>query len=266
MTKLFGIIAHPVEHSLSPAMQNAAFQALKIDAKFEKFDVKPEELEAFMKERTDLEGLAISLPHKEIVGQYLDNIDEVAQKIGAVNTMYKKDGQRWGTNTDAPGFLEALKEVMPDLSEKRVVVLGAGGAARAVIAALKPLVGFVTIINRTVEHGVELSEEFGCRYGGKIEDLTTETPDLLINTTSIGLEEQEEPDLVPEDFIEPEMTVFDIVYRREGKTKLLQHAEKQGATIIEGRKMLLHQGAHQFELWTGEKAPLDVMEKALYSA
>ncbi|MDP2624664.1 MAG: shikimate dehydrogenase [Candidatus Peregrinibacteria bacterium] len=263
MTQLLGIVAHPVSHSLSPSMQNAALQALGIDAHFEMFDVPPEELKIFMEERSDIAGLAVSLPHKETVGQYLDGVDEIAQKIGVVNTVYMKNGQRWGINTDAPGFMKALKEVMPSLKGKRVLVIGAGGAARAVLSVLVPEADSVTVINRTVPKGVEIAKAFGCRYGGKMEDLDTETPDLIVNTTSVGLEGVDEPLLVPEDFIEPDMVVFDIVYRLNGRTRLLQDAQAAGAKTIDGCKMLLYQGMMQFELWTGEKAPQEIMERAL---
>ncbi|KKT74455.1 MAG: Shikimate dehydrogenase [Candidatus Peregrinibacteria bacterium GW2011_GWA2_44_7] len=264
MSRLFGIIAHPVAHSLSPVMHNAAFQALGMDARFEAFDVPPEQLGSFLQQRTEVEGFSVSLPHKEKVAACLDGVDLIAQQIGAVNTIYHKEGKRWGTNTDAPGFLAALQEVAPDLSGKRVVVLGAGGTARAVVYALKPLVAFITIINRTVPHGVALAKEFGCRYGGKIEDLLTETPDILINATSVGLEENEDFLLVPNGFIKPEVVIFDLVYRHEGATKFLAQAQQAGAKIIDGRRMLLHQGMMQFELWTGQKAPKEVMEKAIF--
>lgn len=262
MTQLFGIVAHPVEHSLSPAMHNAAFKALKIDAVFENFDVLPENLEQFIRERTDIEGMAISLPHKEKIGQYLDVVEDSAAEIGAVNTVYLKNGQRVGANTDVPGFLCALREVTT-LEDKRVVVIGAGGAARAVIYALKPYVDFITIINRTPTKGVDLSKEFGVRYGGNLADITTETPDILINTTSVGLDENNEPELAPPDFFKKDMTVFDIVYRRVGQTRFLKSAIAAGCQILDGKKMLLYQGMLQFELWTGQKAPQDIMEKAL---
>lgn len=262
MTQIFGIVAHPVEHSLSPVMHNAAFKALKIDAVFEKFDVLPENLAAFMAERKDIEGLAISLPHKEEVGQYLDMVEDNATEIGAVNTMYKKNGQRIGANTDAPGFLRALCEVTT-LEDKRVVVIGAGGAARAVIYALKPHVNSITIINRTPTKGVDLGKEFGVRYGGNLADITTETPDILINTTSVGLDENNEPELAPPDFFQSDMTVFDIVYRPFGQTKFLKSALAAGCKTLDGKKMLLYQGMLQFELWTGQKAPQEIMEQAL---
>ncbi|HCW31955.1 MAG: shikimate 5-dehydrogenase, shikimate dehydrogenase [Candidatus Peregrinibacteria bacterium GW2011_GWF2_39_17] len=261
--KNFCIIAHPVEHSLSPIMHNAAFKAMQMEAVFVAYDVLPENLQNFMSTKKGWAGLAVSIPHKETIGQYLDGIDEIAKKIGAVNTVYRHNDQHWGTNTDAPGFLNALKEVMPDLSGKRVVVIGAGGAARAVISALKPLVGFLTIINRTVPKGVALAKEFECRYGGKIEDMVTETPDLLVNTTSVGLEALAEPNLVPLDFLKPSMLIVDIAYRQNGTTKLISEAQQVGAKFIEGRQMLLHQGMLQFELWTGQKAPREVMERAL---
>lgn len=264
MTSLFGIVAHPVAHSLSPVMQRAAFQAAGIDATFEAFDVKAEGLDEFMELRTDIEGLAVSIPHKENIGKYLDGVDKMAQKIGAVNTVYRKNGKRWGTNTDAPGFLNALSEVMPNLAGKRVVVIGAGGTARAILSVLVPRAGSVTIINRTAPHGVALAEAFGCRYGGKIEDLDTETPDLIVNATSVGLDAEHEPDLVPPGFMKPSMVAFDIVYRRHGTPKFAEHAKAAGATLIQGERMLFHQGILQFELWTGKPAPREAMEQALH--
>lgn len=262
MTRHFGIIAHPVDHSLSPAMHNAAFKALNIDADFQAFDVLPEQLSEFLKNHVELEGLAVSLPHKQGIIPYLDEVDTEAQAIGAVNTIYLKNGKRCGANTDAQGFIKALEEVIPDLSKKNAMVLGAGGAARAIVAALVPRVEFVTIINRTVPKGVELAKEFHCRYGGKMEDLVTETPDLLINTTCLGLEDTD-PEVVPRDFLKPEMVVFDSVYRKQGETPFIQRAKQIGAKTIDGKRMLLHQGMLQFELWTGQKAPQAVMEAAL---
>jgi shikimate dehydrogenase len=263
MTDVYGIVAHPVIHSLSPAMHNAAFQSLNIDARFDAFDIQSEALGAFLAERKDLKGMAVSLPHKEQIGQHLDEVDELAQKIGAVNTVYWKDGKRVGTNTDAPGFMTVLQSVMPELTGKRGLVIGAGGAARAVLSVLVPAMDSVTVINRTVPKGVQIAKDFGCRYGGKIEDLDTETPDLIVNTTSVGLEGHDEPQLVPNDFIEPDMLVFDIIYRRTGTTKLLQEAQAAGAKTLDGKAMLLHQGMIQFKLWTGQDAPEEVMAGAL---
>jgi shikimate dehydrogenase len=263
MTQRYGIVAHPVSHSLSPAIHNAAFKAMSIDATFEAFDVPAEELASFMHDNQDLSGLAISRPHKEIIGQHLDELDHLAQSIGAVNTMYTKDGKRIGTNTDAGGFLRALQEALPDLSGKRAMVIGAGGVARAVVAVLKPQVNSVTIINRTIPRGVDLAKTYDCRYGGKIEDLTTETPDIIVNATSVGMEDDDETEIIPESFLRPETLIFDLVYRPSGPTHLIKEAQTAGCPTISGETMLLYQGAIQFELWTEQKAPENVMRTAL---
>ncbi len=259
----FGIIAHPVRHSLSPTMQNAAFKAAGIEATFEAFDVELAGLADFLKVHPELEGLAVSMPHKETIGQFLEGVDEAAGAIGAVNTVYTKDGKRYGTNTDGLGFLRAIKEVMPELKGKRVLVVGAGGAARAIIYVLKPLVDSITLINRTVPKGVQLAKEFGVRYGGKLEDLVTETPDLIMNATPVGMEGQEDLEIIPQDFIKPGVVVFDIVYNPGHTTHLIEEAKKAGAVAISGETMLLYQGALQFELWTGQKAPEAAMREAL---
>lgn len=262
-TRRFGILAHPVRQSLSPTMQLAAFKAANIDATFEAFDVEPGKLANFLKTHGEIEGLAVSMPHKEEVGEYLDGVDDTAKAIGAVNTVYTKDGKRLGTNTDARGFLRAIKEVMPELRGKRVLIVGAGGAARAIIYVLKPLVDSITLINRTVIKGVQLAKEFGVRYGGKLEDLITETPDLIVNATSVGMPGHDDPEIIPQDFLKPNVVVFDIVYHPGHTTHLIEEAKKAGATTVTGETMLLYQGVLQFELWTGKKAPEAVMREAL---
>jgi shikimate dehydrogenase len=266
MTQRYGIIGHPVAHSLSPAMHNAAFKALNIDATFESFDVAPEELEQFIRDNQDIQGAAVTIPHKQTIGQFLEGLDELSQNIGAVNTIYTQDGHHYGTNTDAAGFLRALKEKIPDLKGKRAMVIGAGGAARAVVATLVPQVDSVTIINRTIPHGVDLAKTFGCRYGGKIEDLTTETPDIIVNATSVGMEEGDETEIIPASFLHPETLIFDIVYRKSGPTHLIKEAEAAGCPTVDGKTMLLYQGEVQFEIWTGQKPPEDVMKQALEQA
>lgn len=263
MTQRYGLLAHPAAHSLSPVMHNAAFKALSIDATFEAFDVPPNQLAAFMNDHRDVMGYAVSTPHKQTIGTLLDGIDAVAQNIGAVNTVYTKNGKRYGTNTDAGGFLRALQESIPSLAGKRVVVIGAGGVARAVVATLIPLVDSVTIINRTITHGVALAKLFGCRYGGKIEDLTTETPDVIINATSVGMSGSDEAEIVPQDFLKAQTLVFDLVYHPNGLTHLIKEAMIAGCPTITGDKMLLYQGTLQFEIWTGQPAPEAVMSAAL---
>ncbi|MFA5842560.1 MAG: shikimate dehydrogenase [Candidatus Gracilibacteria bacterium] len=262
MPQLFGIIAHPVAHSLSPAMHNAAFKALKMEARFDAFDVLPEDLGEFMKEHRELKGMAVSIPHKETVGHYLDEIDPIAREIGAVNTVYWKGEKRCGTNTDAPGFLSAVKEAMPELEGKRAVVLGAGGAARAVVWALNKEGMGVTILNRTVGKAKALAEAFHVNVAKNWDEIGGKI-DLIVNTTSVGLEGHEEPELVPARYFHSNQVVFDLVYRKKGTTRLLATAQSVGAKIIDGKAMLLYQGVLQFEWWTGEKAPEEVMRESL---
>jgi len=263
MTQRYGLIAHPIAHSLSPAMHNAAFKALGIDASFEAFDVLPEQLATFMSSHGDVSGFSVSIPHKQTIGVLLDEVDELAKNIGAVNTIFTKNNKRIGTNTDAGGFLRALQEKMPVLKGKRALVIGAGGVARAVVATLKPQVDSVTIINRTIPRGVALAKMFDCRYGGKIEDLTTETPDVIINATSVGMEDGDETVIVPQDFLHPSTLIFDLVYRKSSPTHLIKEAQIAGCPVITGDMMLLYQGVLQFKLWTGLDAPEAVMKAAL---
>lgn len=262
--KRFGILAHPVKQSLSPYMQSAGFKAANIDATFEAFDVPPETLADFLCAHADHDGFAVSVPHKEAMLKLLDGAEEEAKAIGAVNTIYKKEGKWWGDNTDAPGIVRALTEVIPEaeLKTKRALILGAGGAARAAVYVLKPRVNSVTIINRTVPRGVAIAKEFGVRYGGKIEDLFTETPDFIVNATSVGMN-GEETEIVPFDFLKPTTVVFDLVYRPGEKTHLVREAEARGCRVVDGKTLLLYQGVLQFERWTGQTAPEDAMRTAL---
>lgn len=260
MKKTFGIVAHPVDHSLSPPMQQAAFDALQIDAEFLRFDISPKKLPDFIEKihAEKISGCAISLPHKEEIIPYLDNITPESKKIGAVNTLFWKEGLLCGTNTDAPGFFAAV-EMHCNVSLP-VAIIGAGGVSRAMIFALKNAKIPVTIFNRTEEKAQKLAKEFAVSFG-KIEDFLAKNFSLICNATSVGLQEEESP--VPEsawkDF---SGTAFDAVFSPL-HTLFLRDAKKNGAQIITGETMLLEQGILQFELWTGKKAPRKKMQKAL---
>lgn len=272
--QVYGILAYPAEHSLSPIIHAAAFEALKLEAEYQRFSVEPEELSDFMERvRTEeIAGFSVSMPHKEAVMKYLDEIDEAAEEIGAVNTAVNQEGRLKGYNFDGEGAVQALKE-RSDLSSsdglrgKKVVVLGAGGAARAIVYALKQAGVDVTVLNRTREKAERLAADFEVTVG-ILADLADLEPDILVNATAVGMEPESEASLVPVDFLErlgEKLIVFDIVYKPL-RTLLIQEAKKSGCQIITGEKMLLYQGVKQFEIWTGKKAPLEIMQESLKEA
>lgn len=277
MTKQYGILAFPAKHSLSPLVHNAAFKALKIDAQYGLFELKDEELSAFIKQvKNDyISGFSVSLPHKESIIKYLNVVDEDAQKIGAVNTVINEGEILHGYNTDFVGSNQALKEIVGGLSGKKVVILGAGGATRAVIyGLLKEKAEVLAILNRTPEHAFNLAKEFSKMFGVKIESGSLENlhersfqADILIQTTSIwtlnpNMTEQELPEFCSTEFVENFDVVMDIIYRPR-ITPLLQVAQRLGKKIIAGDLMFLYQAAKQFELWTKQKAPIEIMREVL---
>lgn len=284
------IIGHPVAHSLSPQIHNAAFKALKISADFVKEDVLPEDLESFMRGfRNKYAGASVTIPHKEAVMKFLDEIDPQARKIGAVNTVLNKNSRLIGYNTDCYGAMQTLRSVIASLSKakakqssqflanKRVCILGAGGAARAVLYGCLQAGARVTILNRTVEKAQKLAEEFNVDFGA-LTDFRCEDFDVIINTTSCGMHPHdgespvchfERPAVarpqVSEDGEPRNLVVMDIIYAPL-KTKLIKDAKKAGCKIITGDRMLLYQACKAFEIWTGEKAPKEAMEFALNKA
>lgn len=270
--KKYGILAHPAGHSLSPAMFNAAFKEVGLDAEYRVYDVREEKLAEFMDtvKHEPINGLSVSLPHKEHVMLYMNEIDEDADKIGAVNCVKNQGGFLYGYNTDFIGSNKAMTEVVGSLSGKKAVVIGAGGAARAVAYGLLKEGASVAIFNRHKEKAVKLAEEFSGMFGvevksGRLKDCSgIDGGDILIQTTSIwmvepgvGMEE-----FLPEDFAAKFDVVMDIVYKPL-ITPLLEAARNMGKTIITGDKMLLYQGIEAFRLWIGKEAPVEVMKSAL---
>lgn len=271
-TKICGIIGDPVEHTVSPAMQNAAFLATGLDFVYLPFRVKSEGLEqALLGMRgLNIRGLNVTIPHKVSIIPLLDEIDMLVENLGAVNTVTHEDGILKGYNTDAAGFLSSLTAEEINLPGKRIVVLGAGGAARAIAFILTDKGAEVTIINRHLKPAQELAGDLCGRFRREIASLelnadnlkmALDGADMLVNTTSVGMFPNVEETLVPARIIERGLTVFDIIYNPL-KTRLLREAEKKGARVISGVEMLVRQGAAAFELWTGQKAPLEVMREA----
>jgi shikimate dehydrogenase len=275
MTKRVVLIGHPVSHSLSGAMQQAAFDALGIDATYELWDKPPIELADAVAELRgdDFLGANLTIPHKERVVPLVDRLTEEAHATGAVNTLTREGKRLVGHNTDVVGFRTALdklvgKQKMP----KQAVVLGAGGGARAVIFGLITE-GFQRIIvfNRHLHRGEGMVKHFArsaahmelraMPWHESIIEAEVAKSKLLVNATSIGLVGDETP--IPGDIIPPELLVLDLIYSR---TRLLRDAEAAGSTVMDGELMLLHQGAAAFTLWTGQPAPLEVMQASLAEA
>ncbi len=276
-TRVAGIFGDPVEHSLSPAMHNAAFESLGLNMAYVPFHVGSTPLRVLKNAAAGIRalnifGVNVTIPHKQKVIKYLDVVDPIAKAIGAVNTIVNRDGTLYGYNTDGAGYLLSLRE---DLAfapqDKNIILLGAGGAARGIFFSLlhgKPK--SIVIANRTLKKAVRLAAEFKEHAGGA-EVRTTglkknlikpyaADADLIINTTSLGLLGHGKPDLPLED-LPARAIVSDIVYRPL-ETDLIKDARKIGLRTHTGLGMLVHQGALSFELWTGLSAPVGVMRAA----
>ncbi len=267
-TKICLIIGDPVNHSLSPLMHNAAYEAVRIDEQFVYLAASVPV--AQMKEiigavRTlGIRGLTCTVPHKIAVLPFLDEIDPIAKKIGAVNTVVNTDGILKGFNTDWMGAIIPLKNRI-ELTGKKALVIGAGGAARAVVFGLMKEKASVTITNRTAEKAAQLAREFGCKERKNIDARFIDSQDIIINTTSVGMHPHANESPIDTEGIHEGQVLMDIVYAPH-ETELLKQGKKRGAIIIHGIEMLLFQGAEQFELYTGVKAPIEVMRKTLATA
>ena len=268
MTSTVGIIGYPLGHSASPAFQQAAFDHLGIDARYLAWETPPDALADRMASLrgTGLLGANVTVPHKQAVVPFLDEVSQAAQDTGAVNTILNREGRLTGHNTDVTGFLRALQvDAGFQAQGKRVLVLGAGGSARAIVyGLLKEGAGQVTIANRTVERAHRLIEALGNpRNASAVLLEPAALPndwDLIVNCTTLGMRhapgEKETP--LPSDAIPAHSLVYDLVYNPED-TPLLQAAAKAGARTLGGLPMLIYQGAEAFRLWTGQEAPVEVM-------
>jgi shikimate dehydrogenase len=272
-TKVFALFGDPVTHSLSPIMQNAAFKALQLDCCYVPFLVREGSLAAAVKavRELNLGGVNITIPHKEKVLAYLDQVDEGALQIGAVNTIVNRDGYLFGYNTDASGFLASLRSVDFEPNGKRVVVMGAGGAARAAAVALvHEGVSWIDISNRSIKRAELLADDLRkmgadvglCDYGVCFFE-AVQNADLLVNATPVGMYPDHEDDpIIMKERLHSRLLVCDLVYNPP-QTRLLREAAAVGCSVINGVGMLVHQGALAFELWTGRKAPVDLMQRAV---
>lgn len=271
MTSTVGIIGYPLGHSASPAFQQAAFDHLGIDASYLAWETPPDAISEQMESLRGpgLLGANVTVPHKQAVVPFLDEVSQAAQDTGAVNTIVNREGRLTGHNTDVTGFLRALQEDAGFQAQgKRALVLGAGGSARAVVyGLLKEGAGQVTIANRTVERAYRLIDALGSPRNASVVLLDPAALsngwDLIVNCTTLGMRhapgENETP--LPDDAIPANSLVYDLVYNPE-ETPLLQAAARAGARTLGGLPMLIYQGAEAFRLWTGQDAPVEVMFQA----
>ncbi|PID41437.1 MAG: shikimate dehydrogenase [Proteobacteria bacterium] len=266
-TRLYGIIGKPVSHSLSPAMHNAAFAALGEDRVYLPFPAEYAGDAVKGVRGLGIEGASVTIPHKEAVISFLDEIDPVAARIGAVNTIQViDDGKKRklrGVNTDWIGANRALEQEL-SLKDRKVALLGAGGAARAIGFGLLEAGAVLSLFSRTESRGRPLADILGCSWCSLAETGSLDG-DILINATSVGMVPNTNASPVGREVLSRFTVVMDIVYSPLA-TRLLKEGKREGCTCINGLEMLLYQGVAQFELWTGLKAPVEVMREALFAA
>jgi shikimate dehydrogenase len=265
-TKIIGIFGYPIEHTLSPQMHNNAFHAMGLDMCYLAFKVLPKDLPDALRaiRALNMLGVNITVPHKENIIPMLDRVDEEAAFIGAVNTVVNAEGKLTGYNTDGRGFMSSLSERKISVEDRDIIIIGAGGAARAISYYLSEKASKLTLYDIDKSKMERLTNDLlKIRSNvSSIEDVKDiDKPDIIINATPLGLK-PDDPLPLGEDRITSEMTVCDLVYKR---TRLLQEAERRGAQTLDGSGMLLWQGVLAFELWTGVKPPVDIMRDALMS-
>lgn len=269
MKQLYGVIGNPIGHSLSPHMQNDAFLHCGIDAHYHAFLVEESKLSEAVAglKAIGIAGFNVTTPHKVSIMQYLDEIDSLAKQIGAVNTVLHKDGKLIGYNTDGIGYVRSLQSIRNEpLQDKRMLLLGAGGAARAIYFSLIAAgVKEIDVANRTVEKAKELIAS--CEGDVKSQALSLQQArekqmnyDIIIQTTTIGMHPNVEATPLPITFLKDGTTVSDIIYN-PFETKILQEARGKGATVQNGIDMFVYQGALAFEIWTGHLPDIERMKQ-----
>lgn len=270
-TARVALFAHPAGHSVSPAMQRAAFAARGLDATYDALDVPPEDVAAAVAalRRDPWWGANVTVPHKTAVVPWLDELAPAARRLGAVNTIVRRGDRLLGDNTDLPGFARALADLRPEIAGARVVVLGAGGAARAVVAALADAGAGIALHNRGPERARGLVEALALPgvvlLSGEALADAVRGCDLLVQTTTVGMAGGPPGSPLPAGLLPERGAVVDLVYR-PALTPLLAAALAAGLPVQNGLPMLVYQGALSFEAWTGVAAPVDAMGRAAEAA
>ncbi len=250
-------------HSLSPVMHNQAFAAAGYNAVYLAFKVTDPGTAIKGIKALNFKGVSVTLPHKVAVMEHLDEIDETAARIGAVNTIANNQGRLIGYNTDCAGAIEALK-TRTAIKDKSLALIGAGGAARAIGFGLVAAGGRVTVLNRSRTNGERLAQDLQAEFS-PLNDWQPNRYEILINTTPVGMHPETVATPIPKEELSKDMVVMDIIYNPL-ETRFLREAAAIGCRTINGVDMFVFQGAQQFELWTGQKAPVDVMRKAVLEA
>lgn len=271
-TRLLALIGEPVGHSLSPAMHNASFAAEGLDFVYVALNVKAKDLPAAVRGAAalGLRGFNVTMPHKRAMLPLVDSLDEGARISGAVNTVVIEGPKLRGFNTDGPGMIEACREAGILLEDRRVMLLGAGGAAASIAAALCDAgIGELYIVNRNPEHAATLANEL--RAAGKRAEIevhptgaldgTVRAP-IIVNTTPLGMEDGD-PLPIPPEYLDAGTALVDAVYRPGAETALVRQARARGATVVAGQRMLLYQGVLAQRLWTGRQPNVAAMDAAL---
>lgn len=270
-TELYCIFGNPVRHSLSPAIHNAAFIKEKINAVYLAFEVKDIKSAVNSMRHLNIRGASVTIPFKNNILKYIDNVDVTASEIGAVNTLMNKNGRIYGYNNDGTGAVKALLNGKVKLKKQKILIIGNGGSARAVSFSLLNQGAEITIAGRDVKKIMNLTRNLNRKkhvYHTLISRLNSDYMrdfDIIINTTPVGMSPGIDKYPINPDLIMEKHAVFDIIYSPH-KTSLLKAAEKKGCKIIHGIEMLLNQGAAQFEIWTGKKAPMETMRDAIHLA
>lgn len=272
-TKVCALIGDPVEHSLSPIIHNTAFSHLELDFVYVAFKVKKEDLKKAVNgvRSLGIHGLNVTTPHKETIIKYLDELDPVAKNVRSVNTVLNINGELKGFNTDGVGALNALKSNSIELKGKKLLLLGAGGAAKAIAFSLISEVEELRILNRTGRKARQLAK-FLCDLSGRKVVGEAFSPnmlrkwlistDILINATVVGMHPNVGQTLVKREWLRSELAVMDIVYNPL-ETQLIKDAKAVGASVVCGTEMLIFQGAASFEIWCRRPAPVEIMKSAV---
>ncbi|MGB9698903.1 MAG: shikimate dehydrogenase [Thermodesulfobacteriota bacterium] len=263
-TQVYGIIGNPVKHSLSPIIHNGVFRHLGINAVYLAFEVTNLTKAIEGVRALNIAGLSVTIPFKAEIIPYLDELDELAAQIKAVNTVQNKGGKLFGFNTDWIGASQALKE-KNNLTGKKVFLLGAGGAARAIAFGLKKEGCEIFIFNRSPEKGAKLAKELGATYLAEFPSRKALIPEIIINATSVGMAPLDDLSPFPARLLQEGMIVMDIVYHPR-QTKLLREAKIRGCQTIDGLEMLARQAAAQTEIWTGYKPEIALIKEDLQKA
>lgn len=261
-TSIVGLVGCPVSHSFSPFIHNTLFQEYGLNFIYVPFSVEPKDLQTAVKGLVSIsvKGFNVTIPHKEKIISFVDKVDVTAQKVGAINTVYIEDKKTYGYNTDVSGFMSSLKEAGFEIKGKKIAVLGAGGSARAVVAAAALEEAFaVFIANRTYTKAEKLAYDFQNDFHGQTKALSLDdnlediyNSHVIINTTSLGMTGMSDSSPVSEEVLHKDHLVVDIIYNPP-ETLFLKKARQKGCKGINGMGMLVYQALHSFEIWTGKK-------------